>query len=42
MQVYLGCGSLWLKIPVISELTCGFLPILSPSIPSSNDYIADL
>ena len=23
MHVYLGCSSLWLKIPIISELTCG-------------------
>ena len=29
MQVYLGCSDLLLKIPVISELTCGFSPILS-------------
>ena len=42
MQVYMGCGSLWLKIPMISELTCGFSPIRSPFIPSSNDDIADL
>ena len=34
MQVYLGCGVLWLKIPVIRELTCGFSPILFPSNPN--------
>ena len=33
MQAYLGCGGLWLKIPVIGELTCGFLPMLFPFIP---------